>query len=200
MLWLWKKVWDHRIDVEFETDTAVASAAAEFSRLGWPITRKAIPAMADHIGARDDDCEAAFGRLIDTGVLRPSVFNPPRPTAYKITNKPVRRSPLSGIRFRPPLRRDGLPWGPRPMEDTCDQRVELTDKQVYEVMDLVKKHRPRGMSADARQEIEQDVLLAVVAGKLKVADIPTRISSFAAQATAKSTKEHSAWDAYEGEL
>lgn len=196
MDWLWKKVWSNRYDTEYDIDCRVEDALRAYSAGGWRISKQVLPAIAAEIGRLDKECVESFDRLIWCGVLKPKVYAPPKPTVYRVTNKHVRRTPLGGERFRAPLRRDGASWGPWTIAEQTHERVEISDAQIKEIMAAVVAHRPKGLSIDAKEELAQDVLLAVISGSMTIEDIPLKMAGFAARATVGTSSEHkhSTWE------
>lgn len=105
----WSMVWKHRPDPEYAVDLNVHAALMRLSTKGLAIDDTCLEQIAILSGHSSGECHKSFLRMIWSGVLKRTYFDPPKPSVYRLTQKPVKRTPLGGKRFHGPT----PPWDGR---------------------------------------------------------------------------------------
>lgn len=155
--WLWRIIWDKQHDPEYKTDT---------SRYRKIVSKYGVGGVIDE---KLKWSQKSIDRMISFGSLKFHRFDPARPI-YKVGKKPPRRKPLSGVRFRPPKRRDGESWGPNPINPDRLGKPNFTKKEVEEIYSEIKGLIPN-RTTEQRMEIAQSVILKILSGESDVANL-----------------------------
>lgn len=198
-LWIWRKVWDKRLDLEFEADKKVHRELLQMKERGEVVSDDSCAPVAERTALPAGTVAASMNRLKWARVIKPKRFNPPHPTVYQLTNKRPRRAALNGRRFRAPLRSDGQRWGPWPMEELTTETVQLSDRDAFRIIKDIKKRAPKWAPPSLVEEMTQDILVDVLAGVLPENKIEKRILSYLGKAGAKDTDGHHSISAPFGE-
>lgn len=151
-LLIWRRVWDRRVDPEYEIDCQHERILRDWVSDGRPVTEDSVEGLSAAAGRPLPVSQSSFKRLIEFGVLKPKRFSPPAPTVYRLTNKHPRRLPLGGKRMRAP--REGGAWG-RPPGSWAGSSADYS-YAVQSVRSSAWTHRDRHFSLDAVDDRSHD--------------------------------------------
>src|SRR5690349_19602279 len=110
MLWLWKRVWEKRDDPAYDAATRLYRAILRMD--GVLLTDASMAAAARRAGLSKATCDIAVERLLWCHAIKRKKYFGPGCSEYRLTGKPVTRTPLNGTVFRTHRRDDGTSWGP----------------------------------------------------------------------------------------